>query len=540
MRRKRPLESTATSTAPEAGRAVRRQVHGAGASATPSPCACAQPSTFEALAASTTLACLRLIDRAGLLKPLLRYPVQAGLRAGAIGEPPSRAVAEESLSRFTHMIREEASGAPGRKNWEQLTRELEARVGVGPGATRLGDPRFRAELEGVMGSPFRPGNKVKLLVDGPAAFDKRYRLLPKVKHRLYLSTWRFDIDATGRRMCRELAALARRGVDVRVLVDGQVADRQDNGVTLGVLEAAGVKVQRWRDADHPLSGLHAKILVVDDQVIGGGMNYADCYSHGHGVEGDDPVEWAGYWRDTDVLVQGPATLDAIRAFQGMWNKVAKSPADRFDARAPVFVSPDNPRRRAPAEPPGIKARNADVAVVFHEPTSGALDPIAMAMMKLIWGAERQIEVENAYYVRIPAIQGALVAACERGLKVRIHTNSAESVDEGLVRAPMLESLHELAEAGAEIFLRKEKSLHSKFMTIDDEYAVVGSYNLNPRSVRYDNELVYVIRQPGFAEGTRHVFEADIAHAREVKSLDDLDSHPTLISRLAGRYFFEHL
>lgn len=499
--------------------------------------------SVEGFLAKLTLRFLGFLDRHGLLDRFLRWPVHMFVKRGALGRP-CQELEDTERRRVVAMIREELGSSQSRRSWDEIGKACHAKIAPNGFATGLHEPEFGSELESVIGARFTAGNKVKLLPDGPAAFDKRYRLIEKAQQRLYVATFRVEDDPTGIKFSQEMAKAAKRGVDVRLLIDGKTAFRQPNHETLDVMAAAGVKIGHWRDPSHPLLGLHSKAFIADDQAIVGGMNYADCYSHGWQVE--DPVTEYGWWRDTDMLAKGQAAAEAVGAFAERWNECA-APEDRLGPEAAVLVDGARPstihidREKPVATFGDTKVKNVDVAVVNHRSGPDGDANLLAGTLKLIWGARKQIDIENAYFVEMPPVRLALEEALARGVKVRLHTNSKASVDEPIIAAPIAGAAKDLLARGAEVYLRKEKSLHSKLMVVDDQYTVVGSYNLNPRSLHYDCELSMFVRSPEFAKAVRGVFEQDIEpqYSSAPSQPSEVEDPDSVLSRVMEKYFFEH-
>ena len=106
----------------------------------------------------------------------------------------------------------------------------------------------------------------------------------------------------------------------------------------------------------------------------------------------------------------------------------------------------------------------------------------------------------------------------------------------------MKSLPDLHEAGAEIYLKKGATLHSKFMVVDDVFASVSSFNLHPRSLYYDSEMAVNIIDEEAALQLREQFDADVSEdkAIAVKSLKDLEVDSTWYNRFIKKFFFRHL
>lgn len=230
------------------------------------------------------------------------------------------------------------------------------------------------------------------------------------------------------------------------------------------------------------------------------------------------------WRDTDMEITGPAVADAGNQFTRVWN-------DQITRRG---LS----RTRLPMVPVPVASGAARVAVTEHVPGRDA--HILLATLKVIEGARRTLDIENAYFITTPDLRAAVLRALDRDVRVRILTNSAESVDEPIVSAPILASLPELVARGAEVYLKRGDTLHSKFLLADGIYAWVGSYNLHPRSQRYETEMVLQVLSAPFATALGTAFEADVLAARHVTTGDSIAVPRSTFTFIAAKYFFDQL
>lgn len=405
--------------------------------------------------------------------------------------------------------------------FEKISASIDAAVGrTAYGSRRAGesslleDEGFVKELEALTGARFLDGGSASALMDGPVSFEVKDRLMREAKKSIYIASYAFYDDVTGNETAGILLEKKRAGVDVKVLVDAKMTAIFGAGV-LKRLEAGGVEVLRYREA-RAHDYLHVKLLIVDEEsAVVGGMNYGDEYSH----KGN-----SGKWRDTDVLYTGPAVTESVRVFAEMWNPRAKAPARRV--AAPVQAAPTGAARIAvlPQDPPTL------------EP------PILTGIVKAIYGATRRVNIENAYLIAVPALDKAVADACVRGVEVNILTNSKESIDaDGKAMADtILDGLRVFAAAGANIYVQRGETLHSKFMTVDGVYVNVGSYNMHPRSERYDTELNVAIIDAGTAAEFDGAFDRDIAGARRM-TREELDTRKSgWFSRLLGRFGYSQL
>lgn len=405
--------------------------------------------------------------------------------------------------------------------------EISKRVLVKAAETRYKSPRggassllenegFINELETITGSRFAYSGRPDYLIDGPEAFAAKDALINGARKTLLVSSWAFYDDETGYDAADLLIAAKRRGVDVRVMVDGKVVISHGPRVAKR-LEAAGIEVLRYQDADRKHDIWHVKTSIADwTTAITGGMNFGDPYSH----KGDGPK-----WRDTDVLYTGQAAYDTAMIFVREWNAAAARGAD---------ITPI----AAPARP--AASGTARIAPVLQDPPVDS--KILLSMIKGMYGASREINIENAYFVAVPAVTRGLLDALQRGVRVNILTNSPESLNEQCksMGVPLLKSLAVLKAEGAEVYLKRGDTLHSKFMTADGVFANIGSYNLHPRGERYDTELnVNILGRDNVAE-LDAAFRADLAAARHAATVQDLAIQETWLSKFIEDYFLAQL
>ncbi len=471
------------------------------------------------------------LNNSGQLKPTLAHFAELAAQSGALPELPE-GKKEQLIEQFAGMVDAEfrARGMTDDtkgvvyKDWQTLSKEHLSAIRqtstaprVPGGLSALTEPAFVKELEALQQAPFRAGNAVEVYTDGPASFAKRDEMIQNATESIHFMSWSFYDDQTGWDTARALVAKAQEGLDVKVLVDEQVGSRIGHRDTLAFMEENGVEVGRWRDSERPYDGQHRKMMVVDGkEMLAGGTNIGDVYSHRHGEV---------HWRDNDVHVEGPAAVDGTRLFAKLWNKQAEIKGwSKLDV---------------PAEPvDGVSG--AKTAVVSHQPDGLGGDPVFLSQLKAIEGATESVDIENAYFIETPALKEVLMSALDRGVRVRLVTNSAESIDEPVITAPILSSLPDLIEAGAEVYLKKGDTLHSKALIVDGLYSSVGSYNFHPRSHRYEGEMTVSSLDSNVAGTMTSKFEEGLQDTTRIWSKDQLEIPQSTFTTLATRFFFDQL
>jgi cardiolipin synthase A/B len=474
---------------------------------------------------------LQFLNATKQLKPALQQLAGAAVESGTLPPMPKEkvdALVNQASGMIDAQFREhgmtpDTQGAVY-VGWPELSaqhlsavRSTQAPPRMAGALSLLTDKTFLSELEALQGAKFRDGNSVKPLIDGPASFAERDRMIDNAKDSIHLLSWAIYDDQTGWDTVRKLADRKSQGIDVKVIVDGQVSHGPHHDAPMKFLEENGVPVIRWRDADRPYDGNHRKMMLVDGkEAVVGGINIGDVYSHKYGET---------KWRDTDILIQGPAVDDGVKMFADLWNEQAKSHG-QVEMAVP--------------EAKGSVVGNVRSAVVNHVPGPEGDAHITLATMKAIEGATESVDIENAYFINTPGLKDVLLKALNDGVKVRLLTNSSESIDEPLISGPILSSLPDLVAAGAEVYLKKGDTLHSKFMTVDGIFSSVGSHNHHPRSQRFEGEMVVNSLDSNLAASLTSSFEDDISKAQRIEKAEDIVIPQSPFNILAMRYFYDAL
>lgn len=342
---------------------------------------------------------------------------------------------------------------------------------------------------------------LKILVNGPESFAVRDALMTKAKKSIDILSWAIYADKTGFEAADLLIQKHREGVKVRVMIDGQVSVKPGYNEAVQKLEKAGIEVIRWTSTTHPFEGQHRKMIIIDgEHVIAGGLNFGDVYSH------KNPDPKVSRWRDTDFYFQGEAVAESLKLFAKLWNEQVTSRGLSFQQMKPVVAK----AKATGTEPETLTLLDHDPAKVQHGST------IIMTLLKGIREAQRSVDIENAYVVLFPELKAEIQAAIARGVRVRVLTNSATSVDEPIVSIPILRSAHALAAMGAEVYLRVGSTLHSKLAIIDGMYTFGMSYNLHPRSERIEGEMSTLVKSARFGANMTAVFNQDIQSSNAVQ------------------------
>jgi len=370
----------------------------------------------------------------------------------------------------------------------------------------------------------------EILVNGPASFAKRDQFMSEAQDSINILTWSIYDDLTGTQAVDLLLQKKKDNpnLKIRVIVDGQVAATSGHNTQVKRLEDGGVEVIRWFSSKLSYVGQHRKMLIVDNtHMIAGGLNFGDVYSH------KNPDLSVKRWRDTDIYIKGAGAEEGNRLFAKLWNEqLQMQPKLKYQK---ITMGQSAYAQQTPG--------SIDIAVINNDPTTSKEgSTIMLTLLKAIREAKQQIDIENAYIILFPALKQEIQAAIGRGVKVRVFTNSSESVDEPVVSIPILRSVTEFFKMGAQVFVKKGATLHSKIAVIDSDLSLIMSYNLHPRSERVEGEMAIAVHDVSFATRMHDMFDQDVTadKADEIKSNEDIKMPNSPVSIPTLRLFFDML
>ena len=325
------------------------------------------------------------------------------------------------------------------------------------------------------------GNAIDTYQNGDAAYPAMIAAIREARSSIGLSTFIFNVDDTGTHFVEALADAVKRGVAVRVIVDG-VGAGWILSRAFHALRRAGVPVHRflhsplpWR---MPLLNLrsHKKILVVDGKVgFTGGMNIAD-----ENVMARHPKKPVA---DTHFEVTGPVVAQLVDAFADDWNFVAHEELEGY-AWYPALHG-DGP----------AKAR-----VITSGPDQD-LEKIEFSMMQAVSCARSSIYVMTPYFLPDERLITALALAAMRG--VAVHVVMPAKSNHILVDWAARANLGSVLRDGVNVWEGPPPFRHTKLMTIDGEWALIGSANWDLRSLRLNFEICMEVYDLTFAQTLQH-------------------------------------
>ena len=396
------------------------------------------------------------------------------------------------------------------------------------------------DMDPVSVPPPREDCGVMLLTEGEDSFEWRIRTLKRARESIRIQTYIFTADELGKRVADRLKRKRRHGVKVQLIVDAYTKFKTADRRMYADLELKGVSVMGYEpvyllgtindrilQVDEVNMRFHEKYWVIDDEVsFLGGTNIANEY----GRWGTDPNDM---WRDQDVLLTGEVVDDVARAFDQNYEYFLKRRLDRLLVNRPAFwaklwweVSDTKPPPVGPDGQPlpkltqGTETEPATVRFVRSRPRHQE-DYVYQAYLHLLREAKETILIENAYFVPNRPILDALIEARQRGVEVIVITNSETTNDVSGMQPLTRYSYQPLMEEGVVIYEwqgdhRGFGSLHSKFMVVDGKVSVIGSFNLDPRSIYLNSENVVLIHSEKVAKDlTAYVDRHDIENSERI-------------------------
>ena len=320
--------------------------------------------------------------------------------------------------------------------------------------------------------PLLPGNRVDPLQNGEEAFPAMLETIRAAKKRLYLSTYILETNGTGLAFINALGEAMARGVDVRVILDG-VGEKYSFPRAGSLLARRGVPTARFLAPRlfppeiHINLRNHRKILVADGRIgYTGGMNIGDRHLAAD-LKNPNRV------KDIHFKVQGPVAAQMEDVFLADWRFCTGDAA---------------PQRTTEVE----NAGEALCRTVVDGPNE-EMDKLALILAGAAASARTRLFIETPYFIPSRELVGALQTAALRGVDVRILLPEKNNLP--YVKWASDNMLWELLQRGVRIFYQPPPFVHRKLFLADDFYSIIGSANIDPRSLRLNFEMVLEVFDP---------------------------------------------
>jgi len=359
---------------------------------------------------------------------------------------------------------------------------------------------LRSLSDRVVASPLTGGNRIVPLHNGDMAYPAMLEAISAARQSVHLSTYIFDGDATGRRFVEALTAAASRGVEVRVIVDG-LGEKYSFPTARRLLRGSRVQIVRFlpmRKGGRLNLRNHRKILVVDGAAgFTGGMNIGGRHMVAQAATPSPVV-------DLHFGVAGPLVADLQRVFLEDWYFVTGRLLD--DERFfPPLPAAGTAVARAIADGPDKEFRK------LHWIIMGALSCAA-----------KSVRIMTPYFIPDRSLISALATTAMRGIEVCLVLPALNNLP--YVHWASRSYLWELLQCGIRVFYQPPPFVHTKLLLVDGLWCLIGSANLDPRSLRLNFELNLEVYNGKLAGVLEQHFQEALSRSREI-TLEEVDGRP---------------
>jgi len=371
---------------------------------------------------------------------------------------------------------------------------------------------------------FEGGHVVDLLRGGDALFPAMGAAITQARHTVWLATYIFHDDAVAQTLALVLADAARRGVQVRVVVDGfgskaTLASLRTWMAEAGVELAVFRPIDRWYSWFQPGQArrLHQKLCVVDGEVgFCGGINLiADRNDLHHGWSDAPRLDFA-------TQVRGKAVGEIEQAIQAIWTRAMLGRVWRDEVATLARSAAPIARARRLAQRLRIVRPRRAAGSAVQPPVSLAFvvrdnwrqrRAIERVYMEALQHARHRIDLVTPYFYPGRAFRLALIHAAERGVRVRLLLQG--KIDYRIAGMAARVLYDELLARGVQIFEYTPAYLHAKMAVIDGDWATLGSSNIDPLSLLLNLEANVVVQDEPFAARVAEELDIAIAASRPV-------------------------
>lgn len=339
-------------------------------------------------------------------------------------------------------------------------------------------------------------NDVSVLQDA-AIFDAMFADIDAAQESVHFETFVWSDGVLVQKFADHLCDKAAQGVTVRLLIDavgasGASSERLDRLRQCGIELAVYRPLRPWNvlKMNHRT---HRKLLIVD-----GAVGY--CFGHGIGDQWYRPKSGGRCWRDTGVRLRGSAVNGLQQAFFQNWLETTHC--------APLEKQ---------AFPSAEKAGNVSLHIISSARDDSFSD-VALIFRLVMAVARNEIILQNPYFVPDAGMLACITEAVTRGVSVKLMLPGGKSDNPFVARAGR-HLYRNLIDDGVEIYEYQPTLSHQKVVVIDECWSLVGSTNMDARSLELNGELSVGIDSTEIAAVLKQAFERDLQEARRIEARD---------------------
>lgn len=417
---------------------------------------------------------------------------------------------------------------PNVPSYKKVSQSIEAKIASSK-CTYFECEGYQDDLSSIVDSKVSSAHEFRILPN-VKAFELRTNLIRQAQRSIHILMWGIEDDETGDLFVSELlnALKMRPWIDIKIITDGNISKfiGMKSLKRLNAESQGKIGLIEWKISPYHGNGNHRKLFITDSEhVILGGMNIANYYSH---------FNTENKWRDLDIYVRGKSVGEAgEETFREVWNRQLQE----FSSLKKKYTT-----LKAP-DPSDEKDGRYPVVLIDQDPGSSThpyTHNIHTSVVKLFREARESVDIENAYFILDPILKKELRSLIERGVRVRIFTNSSDTIDEPVISMHVLQSAKEARKMGARVYLKRDFTLHSKYMIVDGKISMVGSFNFHPRSLHFDAENVAVFFHEEIAKELENHFDQGILDADEIQTPKEIKIKPKFLGLILKYFYFKYL
>ncbi len=364
------------------------------------------------------------------------------------------------------------------------------------------DPQFERNMDMILGPAVVGGNRIDALLNGDQIFPAMLDAIRSAQKTITFESYIYWSEDIGKQFADALSERARAGVKVHLLVDA-VGSSELDPAQMKSMTSQGVELRlyrplRWHTLARYNNRAHRKLLVVDGKV---------GFTGGVGIAGN----WTGnaqdpdHWRDSHFRVEGPVVAQMQGVLIDNWTKTTGTVLHGEGYFPALF-------------PVGDQS-----AQMFSSSPTGGSESMALMYLLSITAAKETIDLSSSYFVPDKLSKDALIAAMQRGVRLRIIA-PGRHMDRQVVRLSSRGEWGALLEAGDLMHEYQPTMYHCKMMIVDQLLVSVGSTNFDTRSFRLNDEANLNVFDTRFTREQTAIFENDLCQSRRI-TLDEWEHRP---------------
>ncbi|MCB1188881.1 MAG: hypothetical protein H7A23_05840 [Leptospiraceae bacterium] len=375
---------------------------------------------------------------------------------------------------------------------------------------KLSSPGFVKTLEGIASQTFTKNNSVQIIPDGKETFQVLFDMITKAKRSIHIESFFYGSDSTGTALTNLLIDKAREGVEIRIIIDSWGSARISSYIT--ALKKIGVQVYFYNPMKfyNPVSyhiRNHRRLIIVDGhKAITGGFGLTAWW---YSVRLDRT-----HVNDTQIYVEGESAAYVQRIFAESWYRIS----GELLAGKKIF-------------PTKFEKKNTLVAPIGSEPNLG-YDKFYRIFLLAIRSSEKEILITTPYFLPDVAIVNELKKALRRGVQVSLLLPDPKFVEEFPVVYASKRHYPKLVQLGMKLYHYKKRMLHSKRAVFDGKFSIVGSSNLDYRSLFINEEADIMVYDTNIGKKLIDLFNKEIKNSRSI-SLEETKDRNCLKKTFEG-------